>query len=161
MSFAISREEEKKLAEARKNSPYVLTLYENGVDYPIPDLENASRKILIDRDTVSSTMCTWGYSKFDGKTSLHKKHSHRDCEEIMYIISGRGVGGVGEHETLQQAGDTIFVPRGETHWFYNPFDEPLEMMWLYTKPSLRDAGYNLNSKGGADVSGEVEDKQLT
>ena len=160
MSFDITKEQEKQLMDARETSPYVLTLEKNGVDYPIPDLEDASRKILIDRDTVSSTMCTWGYSKFEGKTSLHKKHHHQDCEEIMFILSGRGVGGVEDYETIQQAGDTIFVPRGATHWFYNPFDEPLEMMWLYTKPSLRDAGYNLESKGYSDVSAEVEDKQF-
>lgn len=160
MSFAITKEEEQKLMQARKASPYLLTLEENGVDYPIPDLEDASRKILIDRDTVKSTMCTWGYSKFEGKTSLHKKHSHQDCEEIMFILSGKGVGGVGDFETIQQAGDTIFVPRGETHWFYNPFNEPLEMMWLYTKPSLRDAGYNLESRGYSDVSGDVERQQF-
>lgn len=160
MGFEISKDEEKKLTETRDISPYVLTLEKNGVDYPIPDLEGASRKILIDKDTAASTMCTWGYSKFEGKTSLHKKHSHQDCEEIMFVLSGRGVGGVGEFETIQQAGDTIFVPRGMTHWFYNPFDEPLEMMWLYTKPSLRTAGYNLASKEYSDVSGEVEKKQF-
>lgn len=157
--FSLTQEEEKKLFEARKDSPYLRELDVDGVDYPIPELENTSRLILVDKDTVGSNHITFGYSKFEGKTALHKKHSHSDCEELMYIVSGRGVGGVGEHETIQQAGDTIFVPRGVTHWFYNPFDEPLEMLFLYTKPSLKEAGLNLESSGYINIGAEIERKQ--
>ncbi|MGX8702268.1 cupin domain-containing protein [Caproiciproducens sp.] len=159
--FEITKEEEGKLEANRKESPYLLTLEENGVNYPIPDLEDASRLILVDKDTVGSREVSFGYSKFAGKTSLHKKHAHNDCEEIMYIVSGKGIGGVGDYETVQKAGDTIFVPRGTVHWFYNPYDEPLEMMWLYTKPSLKEAGYSLESKGYHDVSANVEEKQFS
>lgn len=159
--FEITKAEEEKLEAARAESPYLRTIQEDGVDYPIPDLENASRYILVDKDTVGSKVITFGYSRFEGKTSLHKKHSHEDGDELMYILSGKGIGGVGEYETVQKAGDTIYVPRGTVHWFYNPYDEPLEMLWLYTKPSLREAGYSLESKGFHDVSGSVEDKQFS
>ena len=159
--FSITKDEEEKLETARKKSPYLRTLKEDGVDYPIPDLEDASRYILVDKGTVGSKVITFGYSKFAGKTSLHKKHAHEDGDELMYILSGKGIGGVGEYETAQKAGDTIYVPRGTVHWFYNPYDEPLEMLWLYTKPSLREAGYSLESKGFHDVSGSVEDKQFS
>lgn len=160
-TFNISPEEEAKLTEARKKSPYVRTLDDDGVVYPIPDLEDASRLIVIDKDTVGSKEVTFGYSKFAGRTSLHKKHTHEDCEEIMYILSGKGVGGIGEYETIQQAGDTLFVPRGTVHWFYNPYDEPCEMYWVYTKPSLKEAGYSLESKGYKDVSSVVEKRQFS
>ena len=143
----ITKADELRLVQARKASPYIRTPQEDGVDYPIPELEGASRKILVDRDTMHSTMCTWGYSRFEPKTALHKKHAHPDCEEIMYILSGRGVGGMDETEALFCAGDTIFVPQYVVHWFYNPFDEPVEMLWLYTKPSLREAGYSMESGG--------------
>ena len=110
---------------------------------------------------MHSTMCTWGYSRFEPKTALHKKHAHPDCEEIMYILSGRGVGGMDETEALFCAGDTIFVPQNVVHWFYNPFDEPVEMLWLYTKPSLREAGYSMESGGYQNVGGEIEKEVLS
>jgi mannose-6-phosphate isomerase-like protein (cupin superfamily) len=153
-------EDEKRLMEAREKSPYILTLEKNGVDYPIPELIGSSRLVLVDQDTVGAKEITFLYTKFDGKTSIHHKHKHDDCEEVMYILSGKGVGGVGEHETVQQAGDTIFVPRGAVHWFYNPYDEPLEMYTVYSKPSLKKAGYSLESKGYSDVSADVENKQF-
>ena len=70
----ITKADELRLVQARKASPYIRTPQEDGVDYPIPELEGASRKILVDRDTMHSTMCTWGYSRFEPKTALHKKH---------------------------------------------------------------------------------------
>ena len=36
-----------------------------------------------------------------------------------------------------------FVPRGAVHWFSNPFDEPVEMLFAYTRPSLAEAGYRV------------------
>lgn len=157
----ITKADELRLVQARKASPYIRTPQEDGVDYPIPELEGASRKILVDRDTMHSTMCTWGYSRFEPKTALHKKHAHPDCEEIMYILSGRGVGGMDETEALFCAGDTIFVPQNVVHWFYNPFDEPVEMLWLYTKPSLRESGYSMESGGYQNVGGEIEKEVLS
>ena len=59
----ITKADELRLVQARKASPYIRTPQEDGVDYPIPELEGASRKILVDRDTMHSTMCTWGYTK--------------------------------------------------------------------------------------------------
>jgi mannose-6-phosphate isomerase-like protein (cupin superfamily) len=157
---SITAEEEARLMKEREKSPYLLTVEKNGVFYPIPDLESSPRFILVDEDTVGAKELTFMYNKFAGKASLHRKHKHDDCEEIMYILSGKGVGGVGEHESIQQAGDTIFVPRGVIHWFYNPFDEPLEMYTVYSKPSLRKAGYALESKGYNDVSTDVENRQF-
>ena len=72
-----------------------------------------------------------------------KKHFHSEAEEIMYILKGRGISGVNETETEISAGDTVWVPRGAVHWFYNPFDEPCEFIFIYTRKSLKDAGYEM------------------
>jgi quercetin dioxygenase-like cupin family protein len=39
-----------------------------------------------------------------------------------------------------KAGDTLWVPRGATHWFYNPFEETCEFLFLYTRSNLKPAG---------------------
>jgi mannose-6-phosphate isomerase-like protein (cupin superfamily) len=51
--------------------------------------------------------------------------------------------GMDDTEVEMKKGDTMFVPRGAVHWFYNPFDEPVEMVFAYTRPSLRSAGYKV------------------
>ena len=147
---------EKSMEQKRKECPYIQTL-DDGQSFPIPDLINSKRMILIDGKTpIPSTELTYGICTFGAKTSVHKKHHHLDSEEIMYIISGGGIGGVGEHEVEQRAGDTIFVPKGVDHWFYNPYDEPCVMIWIYTKPSLREAGYALESRGYVEIEHGVE-----
>ncbi|EKD37085.1 MAG: cupin 2 conserved barrel protein [uncultured bacterium] len=121
---------------------YLLGLAD-GRNEPIKDLEKAQRVVLVDKDTVGAEDITFAYCRFEAKTSTHKKHIHQEAEEVIYILSGKGVSGLGEKEVEMAKGDTMFVPRGAVHWFYNPFDEPVEMIFIYTRPSLQAAGYRI------------------
>lgn len=121
---------------------YLLGLAD-GRNEPIKDLDNAKRVVLVDKDTVGAEDITFAYCKFEAKTATHKKHIHKDAEEVIYILSGRGISGLDETEVEMAQGDTMFVPRGAVHWFYNPFDEPVEMIFVYTRPSLKSAGYQI------------------
>ena len=121
---------------------YVIGL-EEGRDEPIKDLENAKRVVLVDQKTVGAEDITFAYCRFAAHTSSHKKHIHKDAEEVIYILSGKGISGVNDTEVEMKQGETMFVPRGAVHWFYNPFAEPVEMLFAYTKPSLHAAGYTI------------------
>jgi mannose-6-phosphate isomerase-like protein (cupin superfamily) len=121
---------------------YLLGLAD-GRNEPIKDLENAKRVVLVDRDTVGAEDITFAYCRFEAKTSTHKRHVHTDAEEVIHILSGRGMSGLDETEVEMAKGDTMFVPRCAVHWFYNPFDEPVEMIFVYTRPSLKSAGYRI------------------
>jgi quercetin dioxygenase-like cupin family protein len=114
-----------------------------GRNEPIKDLDGASREILIDAQEVGAEDITFGFSSFAPHTSIHKKHAHPEAEEIMYILRGRGISGVGDQEFEVSAGDTLWMPRGATHWFYNPFPEPCDFIFIYTRSSLAKAGYVL------------------
>lgn len=150
----ITKEKEQELLKAREGNPYIKRP-EECTDYPIPELE-ASRVVLFDRETAGSEELTWLMSRFAGKTSFHNKHSHPKAEEIMYIARGKGIGGVGDKEALMMEGDSIYVPKGVIHWFYNPYDEPCDMMTLYTRPSLKESGYALESGEYEDIAETVE-----
>jgi mannose-6-phosphate isomerase-like protein (cupin superfamily) len=121
---------------------YLLAV-QDGRNEPIKDLEHAKRIVIIDRERVGAEDITFAYCCFDPKMSFHKKHIHEKSEEIMYIISGKGHGGVADQEFEMKKGDTVWVPRGAVHWFCNPFDEPCEMLFLYTRPTLQSAGYQV------------------
>lgn len=121
---------------------YVLGL-KDGRDEPIKDLDGAQRIVLVDKDTVGAEDITFAYCRFEAETSSHKKHVHKDAEEIIYILSGKGISGMKDREVEMKQGDTMFVPRGTVHWFYNPFPEPVEMLFAYTRSSLQSAGYRV------------------
>lgn len=128
-----------------KKNKYLIRLGE-GRDEPIKDLDGASREILVDAQQGDAEDVTFGFSRFEPRTSLHKKHTHPEAEEIMYILKGRGMAGAGEDEFEVKAGDTLWIPRGAVHWFYNPFDEACEFVFLYTRPTLKSAGYHLTGE---------------
>ena len=128
---------------------YILKL-EDGRIEPIKDLmknqkEFAHRRILVDKDIGNAESVTFGWCAFEPKTSFHKKHIHPNAEEVFYVLKGKGIGGVGEGTEEREivAGDTVWAPKGAVHWLYNPFEEPCEIIFLYTAPSLEAAGYEI------------------
>ena len=131
--------------------------HEEGRSEAILDLGNAKRFVLVDRETVGAREITFGYVRWEARTSFHKKHVHRDAEEVMYIVSGRAIGGVGDEEFEISKGDTIWVPKGMVHWAYNPFDEPFEMLFVYTRPTLESAGYDIVEERNKNESHRVRD----
>jgi len=153
----ITEEELQQFIANRENAKY-LTESDKGELYPIPNLVKAYRAVFVDKDNMGAEDITFGITRFD-PGSYHEKHAHEDAEEIMYILSGRYIGGVGDDEFLHKPGDVIFVPRGAVHWAYNPFDEPLVELFLYTKPSLESAGYGLESDGYDNIGSKVQDTQ--
>jgi len=123
---------------------------EDGRIEPIKDLmrskkEFALRRVLVDEQMGGAEHLTFGYARFEPKTSYHKKHIHPDAEEVFYILSGKGIGGVGSgtEEIEIVAGDTVWVPKGAVHWLYNPFDEVCEILFIYAASSLASAGYEI------------------
>jgi quercetin dioxygenase-like cupin family protein len=123
---------------------------EDGRIEPMKDLmasekQFALRRILVDGENGGAAHLTFGYAVFDPKTSFHKKHFHPNAEEVFYLLSGKGMGGVGlgSKEVEIVEGDTIWVPKGEVHWLYNPFDKRCEILFVYAAPSLDAAGYEI------------------
>ena len=59
-----------------------------------------------------------------------------------------------DQETELVKGDTLWVPRGAVHWFYNPYDEPCDFLFLYTRATLGAAPYEtFNPRPGSDPAG--------
>jgi quercetin dioxygenase-like cupin family protein len=71
---------------------------------------------------------TFGYARFDPRTSYHKKHTHPHAEEVFYVLEGTGIGGVDAEERALVKGDTVWVLRGAVHWLYNLFDVACEIL---------------------------------
>ena len=125
-----------------KKSKYFLRI-EDGKREPIEKLVSAERIVIVDKDTVGAKEITFAYARFEREKGWHAKHTHPGAEEVIYILSGKGKAGVKDEERTVKEGDILWVPKGEVHWAYNPFEEPLEMLFLYTAPTLEEAGYQI------------------
>jgi mannose-6-phosphate isomerase-like protein (cupin superfamily) len=73
----------------------------------------------------------------------HEAHAHKNAEEYIIIVKGRGLQTSGGEEFEVGPGDIIFVPEGELHLTKNlSSTEPLELYFVYAgAASLEKAGY--------------------
>ncbi len=110
--------------------------------------------VVIDEATVGAGEVTFLWNHWGPRTSWHARHRHPNAEEIMYMVSGRTVGGVDGEEGVFEAGDIIWVPKGEVHWAYNPYDEPAVMLTVYTQPSLKKVGYEVVEERAPEGAGQ-------
>ena len=94
----------------------------------------------IGRHTGSSTALFW--AKFN-PGAVHKKHRHENCEEIYYVISGRGIAGAGSDRAEVRGGHVHYIPKGVEHFLYNTSKtEPLEVIGIYIGAgSVAETGY--------------------
>ena len=76
--------------------------------------------------------------------SAHQKHYHKDIEEVIFGIRGRGVLGIqhadGRVEEYEVSpGVALFVPKNAVHWFRNlDPNEEVEICGVYSAPDAGD-----------------------
>jgi mannose-6-phosphate isomerase-like protein (cupin superfamily) len=69
------------------------------------------------------------------------RHVHLRADEFFYVASGKGSAYLGKDEEIQiEAGDVVFVPKGEDHKLVNTqTDKQLELIFFLDKPGLAEA----------------------
>jgi quercetin dioxygenase-like cupin family protein len=98
-------------------------------------------ELIICRETMGSKQTVMGRSVYH-PGSEHEPHCHFYAEEFIYCLSGKVVVGNGDREYLFTPGDTQFAAIGEIHWLRNPFDEPVEFLWIYSGCAMPfESGY--------------------
>jgi quercetin dioxygenase-like cupin family protein len=96
---------------------------------------------IVTAETVGAAEHVVGLTVF-APGAKHHPHRHPQAEEAQYLIKGSGLARVGDMEIVQNAGDTVFVPRNEWHGFENTSQGETVMLWTYGgAPSLEQAGY--------------------
>ncbi|MBB2752973.1 UNVERIFIED_ORG: quercetin dioxygenase-like cupin family protein [Rhizobium aethiopicum] len=59
-------------------------------------------------------------------------HSHPDCEEILYVVSGQCEHKLGDALYRLEAGDAIRIPRSVRHWARAVGSEPLFALIMFS-----------------------------
>jgi quercetin dioxygenase-like cupin family protein len=70
----------------------------------------------------------------------HPFHSHPTREELIYIISGRAEQWVGNTHRILGPGEMAFIPMGEVHGTYNPFNERLVFLAILSPSNAAEPG---------------------
>jgi quercetin dioxygenase-like cupin family protein len=70
----------------------------------------------------------------------HPFHTHPTREELIYIVSGRAEQWVGKEHKILGPGEMAFIPMGETHGTYNPFDEKLVFLAMLSPANAPEPG---------------------
>ncbi|MFO8007159.1 MAG: cupin domain-containing protein [Candidatus Brocadiia bacterium] len=59
-------------------------------------------------------------------------HRHPNCEEALYLLSGRLRHFIGPEEVTLEAGDTLVISAGEGHYAVNIGDQDADMIVAYS-----------------------------
>jgi len=70
----------------------------------------------------------------------HGPHRHPNAEEILYVLRGQALQGVGDEQRELYPGDAALVRRDEIHWSRSAGDEPLVLLVIFShaKPETID-----------------------
>jgi mannose-6-phosphate isomerase-like protein (cupin superfamily) len=63
-------------------------------------------------------------------------HLHRDFEEVIYVLSGRGTTHAESGEIAIAPGDIVVMPPGEKHMTQNTGTEPLVLLCFFPTPDV-------------------------
>lgn len=66
-------------------------------------------------------------------------HLHRDFEECIYVLSGRGTMRAESGDYPVVPGDMLLVPAGEKHMTVNTGSEPLVLLCFFPDPDVAAA----------------------
>ncbi|MCL6610220.1 MAG: cupin domain-containing protein [Peptococcaceae bacterium] len=106
----------------------------NESDIPFFSVDWGRTKVLVgkgspaasDRVMVKITEYLPGY--------IHEKHVHPVQEEIIFVLSGRGLTETAGGKRDIKPGDVVFIPAGLEHATYNPYKETLRAVIIKSPP---------------------------
>jgi mannose-6-phosphate isomerase-like protein (cupin superfamily) len=90
-------------------------------------------KILISEFTVGAKQISMGTNVTEVGSKI-PMHSHKDSEEAMFVIQGKGKLICDGEEYDLSPGTAIFSPLGVEHEIINVGDEPFKIVWAYAPP---------------------------
>jgi len=73
-------------------------------------------------------------------------HIHDAEDEVLYVVTGRGIGVVGEVEREVVPGSIIYIPQGAWHGIQCL--EEMEIMWIVSPPNFARQLRDLQAAGG-------------
>jgi quercetin dioxygenase-like cupin family protein len=92
-------------------------------------------------EQTGASLIAFGQSTYP-KDATYENHYHPNAEEVVIVLSGRGVQIVGDAPLEVGPGDIVFIPRSTPHRLTGTSDEDLVILWAFGgAASIESAGY--------------------
>jgi len=96
--------------------------------------------IIMDGETVGTKYLTENITRLKPDLTLKPPHSHKDIEEITYVIEGEGEAWI-EGETCKiKKGDSLLWPPDSVHTVRNTCSGTLVLLCVFSTPHYRKKG---------------------
>jgi mannose-6-phosphate isomerase-like protein (cupin superfamily) len=106
--------------------------HKSGLDWRLLSMKGAKTDGDIDVDVKSEYQClnsiTYVSLAMLQPSLSYESHSHKDHEELYYIISGKGYIKIGKEVAKFRDGDIIYIPENMTHSITNDGDQMVEFL---------------------------------
>jgi mannose-6-phosphate isomerase-like protein (cupin superfamily) len=91
---------------------------------------------LVDPAINGSKHLTFGMVVVEPDGTCEPGHMHDDQEEIFFCLTGNGVViADDDHKEIKiSPKDAVFIPQGVFHLIKNPYNTPLEALWILSPP---------------------------
>ena len=118
-----------------------------GKKLPVKQPAGAEITMLIDAETVGSKYLSENVTRVKPNVTLEPAHSHKNIEEIVYVLEGEGEMWMEGATFKIKQGDSIFFPAGSVHTVRNTGCVTLELLCFFSSPQYRKEGAYLTHKG--------------
>lgn len=117
---------------------------------------------LVDPTTVGSKHLTFGMVVVEPGGTCEPGHVHDDQEEIFFCLTGNGVviADDDQKEIPISPKDAVFFPIGTYHSIKNPYNTPLEALWIISPAGwVFDKNKNMKRQAEKGLSSGVRGKE--
>ncbi len=105
--------------------------------------------IMMDGKTGGTKYLTENITRIEPGLTLRPPHSHKNIEEIIYVIEGQGEAWI-EGETCKiKKGDSLLWPVDSIHTVRNTGDSTLVLLCIFSTPQYREKGAYLTHESVA------------
>ena len=106
------------------------------VKYPI----GVDLSILMNKNTVGTKYLTEIITRVRPGLLLKPCHSHKDIEEIVYVVKGKGKAWIDGEVCEVSEGDSLLFPANSKHMVKNTGKITLELLCFFSSPDYRKKG---------------------
>lgn len=108
-------------------------------DIPAQDLPGRSLQWLVTPETLGAEKISMAVMDCPAGSTVRPLHSHRDIEEILFILEGQGEAWVDGEVAQFKQGDAVLFPINSKHMVRNTGSTPLRTCSIFSPPTSPDS----------------------
>jgi mannose-6-phosphate isomerase-like protein (cupin superfamily) len=108
-------------------------------DIPAQDLPGRGLQWLVTPETIGAEKISMAVMDCPAGSTVRPLHSHRDIEEILFILEGQGEAWVDGEVAQFKQGDAVLFPINSKHMVRNTGSTPLRTCSIFSPPTSPDS----------------------